>query len=87
MRIVSFFLFFPFFFFLWEEGDGNISGDDSPLFCDSGAERVFFTLSSPLELAYKTRNAEMMEKKRGEDWMLGSIRDERWWWWRRRVHG
>lgn len=31
-----------FLFFLWEEGDRNISGDDSPLFCDSGAERVFF---------------------------------------------
>lgn len=77
---------FFFFSFLWEEGDENISGDDSPLFCDSGAERVFFTLSSPLELAYKTRNAEMMEKKRGEDWMLGSIRDERWRW-RRSGHG
>ena len=50
--------------FLWEEGDRNISGDDSPVFCDSGAERVLFTHFSPLGLAYKTRNGERIKKKR-----------------------
>lgn len=50
--------------FLWEDGDRNISGDDSPVFCDSGAERVLFTHSSPLGLAYKTRNRERIKKKR-----------------------
>lgn len=50
--------------FLWEEGDGNISGDDSPVFCDSGAERVLFTHLSPLGLAYKTRNGGRIQKKR-----------------------
>lgn len=40
--------------FLWEEGDRNISGDDSLVFCDSGAERVLFTHFSSLGLAYKT---------------------------------
>lgn len=48
--------------FLWEEGDGNINGDDSPGFCDSGAERVLFTHFPPLGLAYKTRNGERMKK-------------------------
>lgn len=51
-----------FFFFLWEEGDGNINGDDSPVFCDSGAERVLFTHFPPLGLAYKTRNGERMKR-------------------------
>lgn len=50
--------------FLWEEGDRNISGDDSPVFCDSGAERVLFTHFSPLRLACKTRNGERIKKKR-----------------------
>lgn len=54
-----------FFFFLWEEGDGNINGDDSPVFCDSGAERVLFTHFTPLGLAYKTRNGERIRKKKG----------------------
>lgn len=49
---------------MWEEGDRNISGDDSPVFCDSGAERVLFTHFSPLGLAYKTRNGERVKKKR-----------------------
>lgn len=48
--------------FLWEEGDGNINGDDSPVFCDSGAERVLFTHFPPLGLAYKTRNGERMKR-------------------------
>lgn len=50
--------------FLWEEGDGNISGDDSPVFCDSGAERVLFTHFAPLGLAYKTRNEEREKRKK-----------------------
>lgn len=38
--------------YLWEEGrGGGISGDDSPVFCDSGAERVLFTHFSSLGLA------------------------------------
>lgn len=49
-------------FFLWEEGDGNINGDDSPVFCDSGAGRVLFTHFPPLGLAYKTRNGERMKR-------------------------
>lgn len=46
-------------------GDRNISGDESPFFCDSGAERVLFTHFPPLGLAYKTRNGERIKKKRG----------------------
>lgn len=50
--------------FLWEEGDGNINGDDSPAFCDSGAERVLFAHFSPLGIACKTRNGEKIKTKR-----------------------
>lgn len=59
-------MFFSFIcvFFLWVEGDGNTNGDDSPVLCDSVAERVLFTHFSPLRLAYKTRNGERMKKKR-----------------------
>ena len=40
---------------------GAISGDDSPVFCDSGAERVPFTQSSPLGL---TQNKKWREGKK-----------------------
>lgn len=49
---------------MWEEGDRNINGDDSPAFRDSGAERVLFTHFSPLGIAYKTRNGEKIKTKR-----------------------
>lgn len=56
---------FFFFFFQEEVGDWNISGDESPVFCDSGAERALFTHFPPLGLAYKTRNVEKIKKKGG----------------------
>lgn len=45
--------------FLWEEGDGNINGDDSPVFCDCGAERAFHPFPS--------LGACIQNKKWGED--------------------
>lgn len=53
-------------FFLWEEGDGNINGDDSPVFCDSGAE-CFLPISLPWACIQNKKWREDKKEKGEED--------------------
>lgn len=65
-QVILFFFLLCDFFFLWEEGDRHISGDDSPVFCESAAESVFHPFLSLEACIQNKKWKDDGEEKKGK---------------------